>query len=516
MTSSALRPINPSIARHFPTYVIIGILALAAGIRGYHLGLGSFWHDEGLIWAAAQGSLTELLHGRSGLPIPPGYFALVRLVGDVWGTSEIQLRSVSLIAGVLAVGATAVLAREWLSWTGTAVATGMTALSYWQVVYSRQVREYTVATLFTVLVYLGVLGVVRRRANAAAVVIYSAVAIIGILLQFGMIIGVSTAHIIYFCHIARQHTRRELVLFLVSSAVLVVALSYTIALVLALPSQTRAVVFGFLEPYLLTPTNQIEIIGFLWRNTIGLFRFAFGQQLWPVFGVAIIVGIETLWSEGSSRRLAVVCLLLPLLAVIVLAFLRLYPYGGVRQDIILLPMLYIVAAAGIDHAHRNLLKSGVLKGLLVIVYVVFSLQALRPLYAENSSGEDIKPALDYLREHMSTADGIHVYYGAAPAFKYYWEGRRMGEHSAAAPIVWGAPSREEPTRYLTEVQSCFAQRDRCWIVFSHTYDFENLSEQELIVSWLLERYDLAAGFPEPSARAGKAYVDTAVYLFAAR
>ena len=108
----------------------------------------SLWHDEGNAWALAQRSFARIAVDAAADIHPPGYYWLLKLWGGPFGYSAWGMRSLSALAGLLAV---AVIYRLGLE-TGDVpraariqlalLAALLAALNPFQVFYSQEARMY--------------------------------------------------------------------------------------------------------------------------------------------------------------------------------------------------------------------------------------------------------------------------------------------------------------------------------------------------------------------------------------
>jgi mannosyltransferase len=122
-------------------------LLLATGLRFYRLAGQSLWSDEGNSVALARASLAEIT-ARTALDIhPPLYYWLLHGWMQVFGDSEVAVRSLSAVAGVLLVALIYRLgARLFGAWPGL-LAAFIAALSPFQVYYAQEARMYALLTL---------------------------------------------------------------------------------------------------------------------------------------------------------------------------------------------------------------------------------------------------------------------------------------------------------------------------------------------------------------------------------
>jgi mannosyltransferase len=141
----------------FMSLVLLMILALAAGVRFYNLGSQSLWSDEGNSAALAARSFVQIAHDAGQDIHPPLYYWLLHIWTQSLGSSEVALRSLSAVMGVLLVLIIAELARTLYSPNLGLAAAFVAALAPFQIYYSQETRMYiqvallgSVAALFFV------------------------------------------------------------------------------------------------------------------------------------------------------------------------------------------------------------------------------------------------------------------------------------------------------------------------------------------------------------------------------
>jgi mannosyltransferase len=110
-------PSQTSPAQREISYEIVAlgfITILCAGLSIYHLGVASLWSDEifSRYYADLFGLHYVVTDGLSKETNPPTYYLLLRVWIALWGSSEVALRSLSVVACTLCVPATYLLGRE--------------------------------------------------------------------------------------------------------------------------------------------------------------------------------------------------------------------------------------------------------------------------------------------------------------------------------------------------------------------------------------------------------------------
>ena len=116
--------------------------------------------------------------------------------------------------------------------------------------------------------------------------------------------------------------------------------------------------------------------------------------------------------------------------------------------------------------------------LLAVFLYTYSADNIRNLPPSTQS-EQIKPLLVHLREHAHPQDLIYVYYGSAPAFRYYAPQLGFDEPS----YLIGSYSRDNSEGYLQEIEA-FAAGRRVWILITHNCSWCAVDEQAFILAYL--------------------------------
>jgi predicted membrane-bound mannosyltransferase len=130
--------------------LLLAIVAIAGALRSWRLGTQSFWYDEFATVQVASRPLGDLLNAiahREGSP--PLYFVLswgwLRICGD----SDVALRALSTVAGVLTVAITYLIARELgQSRRAGRVAALLVATNPLLIWYSQEARPYSLLVFF--------------------------------------------------------------------------------------------------------------------------------------------------------------------------------------------------------------------------------------------------------------------------------------------------------------------------------------------------------------------------------
>ncbi len=136
--------------RILPAAVLV--LLLATFLRFHSLELQSFWNDEGNSARLSERPIPRIIEGTASDIHPPLYYLALRGWRELVGETEFGLRSLSALAGVLAVAVTIALARSLSPRRAVPVVVAglLAAVSPALVYYGQEARMYAMLALLAV------------------------------------------------------------------------------------------------------------------------------------------------------------------------------------------------------------------------------------------------------------------------------------------------------------------------------------------------------------------------------
>lgn len=122
--------------------LLCAILLLALALRSFRLDGQSLWSDEGVSVALAQCDFANIARDAAHDIHPPLYYYLLHFWVRLFGSSEIAVRSLSLLCGLLLVLFIYLLGRALFDERVALVASFLAAISPFQIYYSQETRMY--------------------------------------------------------------------------------------------------------------------------------------------------------------------------------------------------------------------------------------------------------------------------------------------------------------------------------------------------------------------------------------
>ncbi|MGQ9676376.1 MAG: glycosyltransferase family 39 protein [Chloroflexota bacterium] len=451
---------------------IVGFITLfGAGLRLYGLADKSLWLDEAVLYWVSRGGPLDVVSQNATQNSAPPLFALLVSVVSAFGDSELALRLLPALAGIASVPALYWLCRQFLPRDASYFCALLAAIAPAQIRYSQQAREYSLAFAIAIVMLI---AYYRYLSNPSGRNWYLLVGSwsVGVLSQYGLALLLLALDLILALWLGAKAERRRLLTRFAAAQVLPL-LTCLVVYELALRHQFSWAGFGasptsnyLSSAYWEGSLHSLSRLAFV--NTLEIFSFA--HPLSILFVPLCLIGL-VLAAMLPSGRVAVAMFAVPMLVTFAAACARAYPYHGQRQVIYLAPMIYVLAGFG----YTCLLRMGPRRVLALVVALALVLSGVASSWQWLSSAgpENTKPVLAALSSRSKPEDVVYVYYGAIPAFRYYY--RDIGCRNC----VYGVYGRGEQDKYYNQLDQVLSARSRVWMVFSHEYS----NEVELIVTY---------------------------------
>jgi len=168
-------------SRNRAAWFAVLLTLLAAGLRLYRLGDKSIWWDEGFSVFLARMPLAEMLAATAHDTHPPVYYALLHLWRLAAGDSEVAVRLLSALAGVLLAPLAYRLVRPLAGQRAALAALGLVAINRLLIWYSQEVRQYALAACLALASAILASALWRKRTGWGLWAAYVAVNAAGLL-----------------------------------------------------------------------------------------------------------------------------------------------------------------------------------------------------------------------------------------------------------------------------------------------------------------------------------------------
>ena len=454
-------------------WIILAILALAAFLRLYNLGNESLWLDEAvnvLLCKEGPGSVIDVCVD-DGVH-PPFYFLLLNLWILIFGQSEVAIRLLSALLGIIAVFLTYKVGCEVCNRRVGLIASLFLAISSFAVYYSQEVLPYSMLLVLTLLSFILFLRVLRAEKPQKTHFLFYA--LVNVLLCYTHLFGVFTvgAQVLYYLFYRRRYAKARRVFWGTQAVTLAFFSPWIYVLV------TNGILGDTAGGLAWIPEPSFSVINSITRalTGAGFIEKAWGAFLMWFFLSLCLAGVfyfpKALQWRGSGEEVQntgkpplaslfagpmIVLVLLWLLFPFFLSLILSFAYKPMMVDrylIGVIPALCLLAACGIENVASFIgvggLRAKVTAVMLIAIVAAVSLVGLHSYYVDYHK-LDWRAATAFIEQDAQPGDAIVFYpdYEHWP-FDYYYE----GEHELAVISY----------KEILEDEGAAAVNERLWLV----------------------------------------------------
>lgn len=459
---------------HLYIFLLILVLISSVYIRFDNLGERSLWLDEA--WVANAITMTsEKGLGESSLTAPLFFVFSIHIITSLFGNNEFSLRLLPCLFGIGTLIIFYLIIRKHAGKTAVFLSLLMLSLSYNFVYYSKELKQYTAAMFFAVLlIYFCERVVIFNKARDWASLLILSIFSVGF--DHSLFFIIPALFLALLISFPLSQSWKKILVY--GCAVLT---SSALLFLFHIRHQISQNIES-IQRYWLSYYPQLSSLSAFMKWLLSSIQKIFDFFSLPYFSlslVIVIVGLSLFYKHSHKRFL--VYILLPFILVLGVSFLKRYPFGGSRLMLFAAPLLYLSWGKGLDFIFTKLGRSRLLLPLLIIILflgaspvVNFVDMVRNPLRLE-----ELRPLLDKMQTHVKLQDKIYVYYGAVEAFKYYYKTKYSGL-TEPENIIWGYPHRGETHQYARDLDKHLKENMRIWLVFSHCWG----KEQAYIIDYL--------------------------------
>jgi hypothetical protein len=460
--------------RIIATLMVLGILFR---LRQY-LFDRSLWLDESLLVVNIlarpfRGLLLPLDHGQAA---PFGFLILEKEVVRYLGSSELALRLVPFLCGIVSIFLFTAIARRYLKGIAIPIAVGLFAVSGPLIYYSSEAKQYSSDVAIALLLYLLASLLFEKPFGIGGTILVSIIGALAVWFSQPSIFILAGVGISGLWMCFRNKDRRGFTKFFIASAVW--AGSFLTYYLFSLRGLTHN---NFLLDYwqgAFAPLLPHSLNDLLWYvNTLfNVFSNPVGLAFAGLAAVAAVLGAMELFAE---RRQILFALLLPMALALLASGLHRYPFRE-RLLLFLVPSLILLVAAGLGNIHRATYQALPSLTILLLVVLFFqpALDAGRYLLKPQTK-EEIRPVLAYIQQHRSPGDVLYSYHPAIYPLEYY------SQRGVILPMqrIDSIAMRQSWQATRADLDRLRGQK-RVWVLFSHVSRDTGVDEELLYLDYL--------------------------------
>ncbi|MFW6140738.1 MAG: glycosyltransferase family 39 protein [Acidobacteriota bacterium] len=465
------------------------IIASAFYIRVYDLGQRSLWLDEAWVAnAVIQADLSMAI--KRSLTSPLFFVLSVHYLALVLGKTEFVLRLLPCLFGFGTLIFFYLLSRKISGKTATLVTLFMLSFSHQFIHYSKELKQYSGAMFFTLLLVYFCEKILSSKRNKDWV-LFSLFCVLGVGFDHSLLFVIPTVFFVLLVNLDFKKNWKKLVYS--GSFVFIFSLLFFSIHILSQISNN----IGAIQKYWLSCYPRLSSFSSFLNWLVSSFRgmfYYFGFPFFPVSLLIVLLGLSLFYKK--SKRRYFLYIILPLVWVLTASFLKRYPFGGVRLMLFFAPLLYLAFGNGLDFIFKKL-KYNRLYFPLICAVIFLSLSPASDFVQTIKHPhqlEEVRPLLNNVRTYIQPQDKIYVYYGAKEAFEFYYR-TKFFEMIETKNIIWGKSHRDDIPKYSSDLNKYLYKDLRIWLVFSHYREKERAS----IISFIEKKGKRVREFHDPGA-----------------
>jgi len=444
--------------------ILLVLTILGAFLRLFQLGTASLWLDEASTLTFARETVTQIWGSLSSGEFNPPLFYWLEHAMLAFGESEVVLRLIPAILGILTMPVFYFIGVEILDRNTGILAAALLAFSPFQIFYSQEARAYAPMLFFYSLAFLFFLRLLRSwgRRDALLFGIFSAVAFWTHFYAFVPILAL----LIFGLAVKAKEIVRDL------RVAIPLAISILVFVILSLP-----LIYNAIQLFTLrtggAPAFGVQGIATITQTMVQISGFS--EILAYLFTALFIVGVASLFFTDRTKALLLAfAFAFPLVLSVFLSY---------RMPMVPRYLIYLLAAflPGIALSLRpacSLFRSPKLVSCALILALVINLPVLVPYYTTQQK-DDWRGASRELTGLAAPGDLVVTLPGyILQPLNYYYSNRTAG-------------TLEFGFYRVDEVQAVIAANPGHTVWFVVTGDIQAVDPQGLVVAWLGEHTGLA-------------------------
>lgn len=437
----------------------------------------SLWLDEALL---ANNVVQRPLDTLLGEPLasnqgaPAGFLALTDLLTTALGPTDLVLRLVPVVSGVLALLVAYRLSLLVLgSPAGRATFIGLMAAAPVLVYYASEFKQYSSDVLVSLVILWAGLRYDQNRHGPA---VLAAVGAVGLWFSHPAVFTLAAVGAVLAVEALRRRQWRALLPLAAVATLWMLSFAADYLLSLRSLAANRSLIAYWRLGYAPVLIDSLAELRWYWDSALGFVFLAFGERglvdplprpewfnplNWVLLAVVLVGGVHLFW---RARRMAGFALFSVALTVIA-SGLKLYPFRA-RMILFLTPLIFLAAASAVDWLagrSQRVLRASAWAAAAALVALL--LMPSLTIVARPHNHSDIKGALTYVAAQRQPGDTVALSVWSEAAYRFY--APQFG--LAAMPVVAAIPRENDADAFLRTLCQR-AERGAVWIIFSHRFD----------------------------------------------
>ncbi len=411
--------IRPENQKDFLHYLCLSIILAGIALRlVQYFSNRSLWGDEAyLALNLVNRSYFELLQPLDyNQAAPPGFLWVEKLAIQLFGNSEYSMRLFPLIAGIIALIAFYQFGKWAVSAIALPIALALFAFLKYPTYYSTEVKQYSSDLMVALLLCLLLIPLYNQIISKRRSLLLGLLGICAIWFSHPAIfvlIGLELAHLVT---IPAKNRKAILINRLPVYLLWAVGFGslYFLTLARAMKNEFLQTAWGGEYPdSVFNVIWLLDSLGRVFYRPLGFFGKTDGIAI-----AAFIIGCIAFWRKKRDKFLILIA---PIAVTLVAAYLHKYPFRS-RLILFLVPFFLVILAGGIAYLLSQVNQRrnyGAIAGAVMTCLLLFPpLLNSGKLLIQPHTVHEIRPVIEYIKNHQKPGDGLYVDSGILP-FEYY-------------------------------------------------------------------------------------------------
>jgi len=459
--------------------ILLWLMVIGAALRILrYLANRSLWLDEAyladsvLTFSFKQLLTRPLLYWQAA---PPGFLMLQKSAVTLLGTGEYALRLVPLLAGLTSLPLFYGIIRRCLGPTACVIAMLLFIVLDPLVYYSAESKQYGLDVMFSLAIVWSAMRLRDEPLSGGRVIAMAGIGILGIGCSHPSVFVLAAAGLALIWEFRRSELRNRLIVIIILWVGLFAAEYFLFLRPLTHHSGLAAYWAGDYMPY-----QCLAAIKWLGIELYGLYH-GYATMWLPMVDAAILatlLGIIRFWRRD---RAMLAMLMLPLIFTLAAAAVHAYPFGS-RLVLFLVPALVVLIGAGGAMIWESFVPGRRIIPSLILASIILPTAARAVYYVLiPAKREEIRPMLEYVREHKKSGDVLYLFHISEIPFRYYQDRFGLEENRGGlADMTWifGQSGDSDVSVYRADLAR-LRGKGRVWVLITHPRAVGGIDEEQL-------------------------------------
>ena len=263
-------------------------------------------------------------------------------------------------------------------------------------------------------------------------------------------------------------------------AVIIASASLGINYVMSLEilSKDQSLLEGFQNSFMPLPPDSLADIQWFGYVFLRMFKNPLGLSIYELLLAVLSFFVGVVVMSHKKRKILLI-LVLPILLTLFASGMKKYPFEG-RLLLFSAPLMILIIAEGINFIRIKASQGSTIVGITLVGILLFHPVILAGYHLiKPRAPEELRPVVEYLKEHHKEGDITYLYYATVKAFRYYADRLDFFEND----YIVSVESRHDWSNYYKDLVILKGNK-RVWILFSHVIKWYGVDEEKLFLSYL--------------------------------